>query len=225
MDGDFMDYYDASIKLVNEFIELINDKEFDVNNLDNYEFKNGESIKYFWINYNIQVRNELVTNPKYFKGYDTAYKNVSALSVKLKFVSQINEIIELINSGYDLYKDPKKVKFGLSLKPMKSFLKANKEEIVEHLYHNPAFEEGYDTALIRFIRPDMSVTPAFEMDYIDNSPYGIFKRFDSDLDIYPLVNGAEYKGYRFVIRKADVSEKVVQGGNLDIQLKNVIIVR
>lgn len=29
---------------------------------------------------------------------------------------------------------------------MKSFLKANKEEIVEHLYHNPTFEEGYDTA-------------------------------------------------------------------------------
>ena len=129
-----------SFDKIADFIEKLNSGYKPKKNDPDNTFSNGEPINYFWSTNKDKIISELMNNPKYETGYETAKAVISSLSF-----DKIADFIEKLNSGYiPKYNDSDNT-FSNG-EPINQFWSNNKDKIIEELMSNPKYETGYETA-------------------------------------------------------------------------------
>ena len=129
-----------SFDKIADFIEKLNNgyepKSKDTDNT----FSNGEPINYFWPTNKDKIIRELMNNPKYEVGYETAKEVISSLSF-----DKIADFIEKLNNGYEPKSKDTDNTFSNG-EPINYFWPTNKDKIIRELMNNPKYEVGYETA-------------------------------------------------------------------------------
>lgn len=137
----------TSKQRIAEYIELLNNGYIPIAHDRENKFSDGAFINSFIRNKD-KIIHELATNPQYNNGYDTAKKiiidYVEQRKNKLSIDEKVAEYIELLNTGYVPKKIDNKVQFSNG-EPINQFW-SNKEKIVNELFTNPQYSEGYDIA-------------------------------------------------------------------------------
>ena len=129
-----------SFDKIADFIEKLNNGYKPKTNDPDNTFSNGEPINHFWPRNKDKIIRELMNNPKYETGYETAKGVVSSLSF-----DKIADFIEKLNSGYKPKKNDPDNTFSNG-EPINYFWSTNKDKIIRELMNNPKYETGYETA-------------------------------------------------------------------------------
>ena len=131
---------DLSFDKIADFIEKLNNGYKPKSNDPDNTFSNGEPINHFWLTNKDKIIRELMNNPKYEVGYETAKGVVSSLSF-----DKIADFIEKLNSGYMPKNNDLDNTFSNG-EPINYFWSNHKDKIIEELMNNPKYEVGYETA-------------------------------------------------------------------------------
>ena len=123
-----------------DFIEKLNNGYKPKSNDPDNTFSNGEPINYFWSDHKDKIISELMNNPKYKVGYETAKEVISSLSF-----DKIADFIEKLNSEYKPKKNDPDSTFSNG-EPINHFWPTNKDKIIRELMNNPKYEVGYEKA-------------------------------------------------------------------------------
>ena len=129
-----------SFDKIADFIEKLNNGYKPKSNDPDSTFSNGEPINYFWSTNKDKIIKELMNNPKYEVGYETAKEVISSLSF-----DKIADFIEKLNSGYRPKSNDQDNTFSNG-EPINYFWPHHKDEIISELMNNPRYEIGYEKA-------------------------------------------------------------------------------
>ncbi|MBQ7140237.1 MAG: DEAD/DEAH box helicase family protein [Bacilli bacterium] len=152
---DSIKQYFTNIKIdkIAEYIEFLNQGYIPKNTDKNKVFSDKSIVNKFWEKHKEKIKNKLMIEPIYEKGYDLA-KQI----IKNKEIDKIAEYIELLNKGYiPVYRDLEtKFSNGDIINYFWSSHN-NKSKIVERLFSNIKYGEGYDVAFTTMfeVLPDL----------------------------------------------------------------------
>ncbi len=128
-----------------DYIELLNQglkpKNYDPNTL----FSNGTKVNQYWAKNRSKIIGELQNNPIYQTGYEVAKRTIKDYLASL-IENRLAEYIELLNKGVITPKDKDPNNFFSDGRPINNFWSNNKDKIINLLYHNPKYQEGYEVA-------------------------------------------------------------------------------
>ena len=131
---------DLSFDKIADFIEKLNNGYKPKSNDPDNTFSNGEPINHFWLTNKDKIIRELMSNPMYETGYETAKRIISDLSF-----DKIADFIEKLNSGYMPKNNDLDNTFSNG-EPINYFWSNHKDKIIEELMNNQKYEVGYETA-------------------------------------------------------------------------------